>query len=71
MALLTSTRPSANAPGEIVSRAARIATNAEPQSITVTNPASRAAISDRGAVEDKDLLISDIVTTPKACFPSL
>ena len=45
MALLTASRPRAIAPGESVSPAARMATNADPQAITVTRAALRAATS--------------------------
>ena len=41
MALETSSRQSAIAPGESSSPAALIATNAEPQAVTVTSPAAR------------------------------
>ena len=44
-ALATTSLPSASAPGESVSPAARIPTKAEPHSVTVTSPAMRAATS--------------------------
>ena len=47
MAVLTTSRPSAIAPGESVSPAARMATNAEPHAVTVTSPAASAATSVR------------------------
>ena len=71
MMLLTSTRPSASALGEIVSPAARIATNAEPQSITVTSPASRATMSVRGAAEARELSTAAIFTSPHSAWSPL
>jgi hypothetical protein len=47
MALPTSKRPSPIVAGDSDSPAALIATNAEPQSKTVTNPAASAMISSR------------------------
>ena len=51
-AVLTSSRPSASGPGANDSPAARIPTNAEPQTVTVTSPAASAAASNesRGRV---------------------
>src|ERR1700694_3817998 len=47
IAPLTSNRPSPRAPGENPSLAARIPTNADPHSVTVTSPATSAAASVR------------------------
>ena len=49
MTQLTSSRPSASAPGENDPPAARMPTKAEPHAVTAVNPATRAATSARTA----------------------
>jgi len=48
-AVQTSSRPSASGPGANDSPAARIPTNAEPHTVTVTSPAASAAASNESS----------------------